>query len=200
MRRSKEATAESRRLIVDTASRLFMTRGVEGVGVADIMQAAGMTHGGFYRHFASKEALLQEATSHAFSNATSRLGTRQDELSPNVITEKLRSYVGDYLSRGHVTHVEEGCPMAAMGTEVPHAGEGVTGVFADGVEAIVSRLSRGLGDLSPTPRDAALRLLSNLVGTIVVARAVGVGTLQDDIIEAMRSDPLVLQILDRPAQ
>jgi TetR/AcrR family transcriptional regulator, transcriptional repressor for nem operon len=199
MRRSKQATAESRIMIVETASRLFRARGFESVGVADVMQAAGMTHGGFYRHFPSKEALVAEAMAHAFGEAATRLEV--DNASPatgtaaNTLAVKLGTYVEDYLSTGHVAHPERGCPMAAAGTEAPHAGAGVGASFAQGTEQLAERLSEALRDMSPAPRDAALRLLASLVGTIVIARAVGAGTLQDEVIAAMRADPAVMQAL-----
>jgi TetR/AcrR family transcriptional regulator, transcriptional repressor for nem operon len=200
MRRSRKATAESRRAIIETAAQLFMTRGVEGVGVAEIMRAAGMTHGGFYRHFPSKEALLEAAMAHAFDQAASRLGTDQIGPVTNVASAEatlanLSRYVGKYLSFGHVNHADSGCPMAALGTGVPQAGEDVTAVFARGAEEIVTRLTAAMVTLSPQPREAALRLLASLVGTIVIARAVGTESLQGDVIEAVRADPLVSKAL-----
>jgi TetR/AcrR family transcriptional regulator, transcriptional repressor for nem operon len=195
MRRSKQATAESRKTIVETASRLFRAHGFESVGVADVMQAAGMTHGGFYRHFPSKEALVAEAMAHAFSEAAARLEVDGAEPAANTLAVKLGAYVEDYLSAGHVAHPEQGCPMAAAGSEAPHAGVEVGASFTQGTEQLAGRLSDLMKDMSPAPRDAALRLLASLVGTIVIARAVGAGTLQDEVIAAMRADPTVIQAL-----
>jgi TetR/AcrR family transcriptional regulator, transcriptional repressor for nem operon len=191
MRRSKQATAESRKTIVETASRLFRARGFESVGVADVMQAAGMTHGGFYRHFPSKEALVAEAMANAFSEAAARLEVDGANRAANTLAVKLGTYVEGYLSTGHVAHPEQGCPMAAAGSEAPHAGAEVGASFTQGTEQLAERLSELMRDISPAPRDAALRLLSSLVGTIVIARAVGAGTLQDEVIAAMRADPAV---------
>lgn len=203
MRRSKQATAESRKTIVETASRLFRARGFESVGVADVMQAAGMTHGGFYRHFPSKEALVAEAMAHAFSEAAARLkvddADRAAGTAANNLAVKLGTYVEDYLSAGHVAHPEQGCPMAAAGSEASHAGAEIGASFAQGTEHLAGRLSGLMRDMSPAPRDAALRLLSSLVGTIVIARAVGPGTLQDEVIAAMRTDPAVKQALAAPS-
>lgn len=199
MRRSKAATAESRRTITETASRLFRARGLEGVGVADIMQAAGMTHGGFYRHFPSKEALVAEAMAHAFGEVGSRLELNDAADGTNHLAVKLRAYVEDYLSAGHVVHSEQGCPMAAVGSEAPHAGGEVGASFAEGTEHLVQRLTTALANASATPREAALRLLSSLVGTIVIARAVGAVALQNEVIAAMRADPAVVQALNAPS-
>jgi TetR/AcrR family transcriptional regulator, transcriptional repressor for nem operon len=199
MRRSKQATAESRRMIVETASRLFRARGLEGVGVADVMRTAGMTHGGFYRHFPSKEALVTEAMAHAFNEVGARLELESNDGGTHNLPVKLSAYVEDYLSVKHVVHTELGCPMAAVGSEAPHAGLEVGASFAQGTERLVQRLATALGNAAPTPRDAALRLLSSLVGTIIIARAVGEGTLQDEVIAAMRADPAVVQALNAPS-
>jgi TetR/AcrR family transcriptional regulator, transcriptional repressor for nem operon len=195
MRRSKQATAESRRTIVETASKLFRARGLEGVGVADLMQAAGMTHGGFYRHFPSKAALVAEAMAHAFSEVATRLEPRAGDAAPEPVAAALSVYLNVYLSAGHVSHAESGCPMAAIGSEAPHAGAEVSAAFAAGAHRIVDRLTEALGQTSPEPREAALRLLSSIVGAIVISRAVGEGSLQDEIIAAVRTDPIVVRAL-----
>jgi TetR/AcrR family transcriptional repressor of nem operon len=202
MRRSREATAESRRTIVDTASRLFRAHGLAGVGVADVMVASGMTHGGFYRHFPSKEALVAEAMAHAFGEVSERLSATQtgDGLVPPPAA-KLATYVADYLSAGHVAHPARGCPMAAAGSEAPHAGAEVGSTFSAGAELMVAKLTGALDHASPSApnsspsREDALRLLSSLVGAVVIARAVGDGPLQDDVLEAVRADPLVMRAL-----
>ncbi len=195
MRRSKEATAESRRKITETASRLFRERGVERVGVADVMQAAGMTHGGFYRHFPSKDALVAEAMAHAFGELTARLVPVAAPDHAKGLSAQLGAYVQDYLSAKHVAHPEKGCPMAAAGSEARHAGADVGVAFAQGAGRWAELLTQALAENSPAPREAALRLLSSLVGAIVVARAVGEGALQDEVIAAMRADPLIDRVL-----
>jgi TetR/AcrR family transcriptional regulator, transcriptional repressor for nem operon len=109
--------------------------------------------------------------------------------------EPLRAYINSYLSAGHVVHADSGCPMAAVGSEASHAGAKVSAAFAEGANEIVGRLTEGLAEVSPMPRETAIRLLSSLVGTIVVARAVGAGSLQDEIIAAVRADPMIVQAL-----
>jgi TetR/AcrR family transcriptional repressor of nem operon len=191
MRKSKEATAESRQRILTEAARLYRERGFDGVGVADIMEAAGMTHGGFYRHFRSKEALIAEAVAKAFADRARGLESRET----GAALDAVRAYVGTYLSPDHVAHPEIGCPMAAVGSEAPHAGDDVARAFRDGAERIVDSLSRALKGGDPSVRPAALRLLSILVGAVVVARSTGDRTFQAELLKAVRSDPCVRQLL-----
>jgi TetR/AcrR family transcriptional regulator, transcriptional repressor for nem operon len=191
VRRTREATAESRQTIVTTASRLFREKGFDGVGVADIMAAAGLTHGGFYRHFASKEALIAEAMADAFAEKARLLeADGKDELM-----RKARSYVIDYLSSGHVSMVGIGCPIAALGSEAPHMGKPVADVFAQGIEQLLGPLASALDASSPNARPSALRLLAILVGAVVIARAVDAQELRDELLAAARAEPLVARMI-----
>jgi len=184
MRKSKEETAESRRRILDAAARLYREKGFDGVGVADIMAAAGMTHGGFYRHFPSKEALISEAMSETFAYWAARL-TPADGTAGLAL---LREYVRTYLSEGHLDTPSGGCPVAAVGSEATHVGGVVSSAFNDGIEQLVKRVTSALGD-SKDDRAQALRLLATMVGAIVVARAAGPGSsIRSEVLEAVRND------------
>lgn len=191
MRKSKEETAESRRRILDAAARLYREQGFDGVGVADIMEAAGMTHGGFYRHFPSKEALIGEAMSEVFAY-------RADRLTPTGGTggiELVREYVRTYLTEGHLDTPSGGCPIAAVGSEAAHVGGVVSSAFNDGIEQLVNRVAAALGD-SEDDRAQALRLLSTMVGAVVVARAAGPGSrIRSEVLEAARKDDEVARLV-----
>jgi TetR/AcrR family transcriptional repressor of nem operon len=192
MRKTKEATAESRQKILAEAARLYRQKGFDGVGVADIMEAAGMTHGGFYRHFPSKEALIAEAMAKTFADRATMLegGAGVDA------RDLLRSYAEVYLSPGHVAHPELGCPMAAVGGEASHVGGQVAHAFRDGTERLLASLSEALeGQSEGESRAAALRLLSVMVGAVVVARASGDPAFQREVLDAVRDDPAIRQIL-----
>src|SRR4051812_19398836 len=115
MRVSKEKAAQHRAAIVAAAARLFRTRGFDGVGVAEISRAAGLTHGGFYGHFASKDALAGEACEHAFAAGIGRLS----ESGP------LADYIASYLTERHRDRRDGGCPMAALATQIPRQDETV---------------------------------------------------------------------------
>lgn len=183
MRKSKEATAESRRRIVQEAARLYREKGFEGVGVADIMQAAGMTHGGFYRHFPSKEALAAAAMAEAFSGLLSPLMPGENGEGSALI----RRYVDIYLSKTHLDQPAIGCPVAAVGSQAPHLGGDVCAAFGQGIERIIDHAAQALGDAGPDRRADAIRLLSTLVGAVVIARAVGPHSpLRDEVLAAVR--------------
>lgn len=163
MRVSKETAAAHRGAIVVAAGRLFRRHGISGVAVAEITRAAGLTHGGFYGHFASKEALAGEAIAGAFSEGLARLETAPD----------LAGYLRGYLSRGHRDRPEDGCVMVALGTEVGRCGEVVDAVWAMGVAGFVAALARRLPE-GATDDDArrarASALLAMLVGGLSLAR------------------------------
>jgi TetR/AcrR family transcriptional repressor of nem operon len=191
MRKTKEATAESRQRILTEAARLYRQKGFDGVGVADIMEAAGMTHGGFYRHFPSKEALIAEAMAKAFADMAAMF----EGDGGGDAADLVRSYVETYLSPGHVAHPELGCPMAAVGSEASHVGEHVAHAFRDGAERIVRPIADALRAPGAGRRPAALRLMATLVGAVVVARASGDPAFQAEMLDAVREDPAIRKIL-----
>jgi TetR/AcrR family transcriptional repressor of nem operon len=164
---SQAQAQENRKRIVETAARLFRERGAAGVSVADVMAEAGLTHGGFYKHFASKEALLVEAVGRAFAQQAERLAT----------TDETRdAFVARYLSPGHRDSPGDGCPTAGFGVDLAHADADTPAraAFAEGVEAYARLLG---GDLAT---------LSTMVGAIVLARATAGTDLSDRILEAAR--------------
>ena len=132
MKVSKAQAAENRQGILDAAARLYRERGLTGVGVADITRDAGLTHGGLYRHFASKDALVQEACTQAF-----------DWSIPVLDGERPHATVGNrvqrYLSPEHRDAPGSGCPVAALAVDAARAGGGVSEVFAQGIERNIQR-------------------------------------------------------------
>ncbi|MFL5373308.1 MAG: TetR/AcrR family transcriptional regulator [Myxococcales bacterium] len=159
MRRSREDAARTRRSAVAAASRLFRQHGIEAVSVADVMAAVGLTAGGFYRHFDSKEALLKEACAEAF--AQSGLA-RQPGNSPGAILRR-------YLSKAHRDAPSVGCPLPALASDMPRQPGGVRRTYTDGVRGALARV----GEVVPGA-DARVRLalLCSMVGAVALARAV----------------------------
>lgn len=114
-RMSEEEKQRSHGRIVDAAARLFRERGIESTSVADVMKAAGMTHGGFYRHFASKEDLVAAALRHAVDGVVSKI---ENAGSQSEKAAERAGYIEDYLSSTHVHEWGKGCPLASLGVEV----------------------------------------------------------------------------------
>ena len=170
MKVSKEKAAENRAAIVAAAGRLFRERGFDKVGVAEITKAAGLTHGGFYGHFASKDALAAEACEAAFTESLGRLPA--DEESPE---GGLDAFLTRYLSERHRDRPDAGCPMAAFAGEVARQDHAVQERFGAGVErffeAVEQRLPERDGEGAAERRDRAIAIVSALVGGMALARA-----------------------------
>jgi TetR/AcrR family transcriptional repressor of nem operon len=183
MRMSKEAMARHHEEIVTAASRLLRERGIQGTSVGDLMQAAGLTHGGFYRHFDSKEALVAEAAQSIYDGLVQGLASKAEKMSE---AEAVADYVGKYLSRHHVSHPGAGCVMAALGVEAAREGADVQRVFANGTQRTIDKLSAGLSGTPAERRAKAIRTLAAMVGAVVIARAVGDGALSEEVLTANR--------------
>lgn len=178
MRVSQAKAAENRDRIVTEAARLFRERGIDGVGVDTIMAAAGLTHGGFYRHFASKEDLVAAAVDRGLSRGA----------APENAPTEFEAYLVWYLSGRHRDDPGGGCVMAALGCDVARGQGGVRRRFGEAVRAQVERFRVWLGDRPGTDRrERALLALSATVGAMVLARAVDDPALSDEILAAARS-------------
>jgi len=178
MRMSREATAGSKARIVAAAAKLLRERGIEGASVADVMHEAGMTHGGFYKHFESKEALAEAAMRSVFRDTAGRFDAREAEAGwPAAV----QAYVDDYLSQRHIENPGLGCPVAAIGADAGRRPETLSPAFAEGAEALIERLTRAAPGGGAEARAQAIRRLTMLVGAVVVARAVGPGALREEI-------------------
>ncbi|KQU00895.1 TetR family transcriptional regulator [Methylobacterium sp. Leaf469] len=172
---SQEQAKLNRQRVVEVAAALFRERGLHGVGVADIMASAGLTHGGFYGQFANKDALAAEAFDSALAE------DRRGEVDAIVVT---------YLSLAHVRSPGKGCPLAALANDVSREAPGspIRARFTQGVE----RLASILADLTPKAsrerrRQRALATLATLVGAVVLARAIDDETLANDLIQAAQA-------------
>jgi TetR/AcrR family transcriptional repressor of nem operon len=178
MRVSKEQAAENRERILKAASRLMRERGISGVGVDALTEAAGMTHGSLYSQFGSKERLVEEAVAHA-------IATKGQEV-PQAFA--LSDYVSEYLSTAHRDMPGSGCPFAALGCEMPRQSKGVRERFTAGVRGMIGLLSGRMGSGKQRQRDdKALATVASLVGALVLARAVNDPKLSDDILRATRN-------------
>ncbi|AWN46599.1 TetR family transcriptional regulator [Methylobacterium terrae] len=173
MRVSREQFQENRRRILEAAGRLFREKGFSAVTVAEVMEAAGLTHGGFYGHFASKEDLAARALAESLTPAPRAEGTAPD----------LAGFVAAYLSAAHRDRPGTGCALAALGGEAARQPAPVRRAFTEGLEARLARMQEALPE---DDRAAALAAVSSLVGALVLARAVDDPALSDEILAAAR--------------
>lgn len=187
MKVSKAQAAEHRAGIVDAAARLYREKGLDGVGVAEITRDAGLTHGGLYRHFESKDALAREACLRAFEWTITPLDGLEQHAEASSM-DKLRAMVDSYLSASHRDHPGEGCPAAALATDAARAGPEMSEVFAQGVERNIQRFMRVLEGEPAEKRAQTMVLLSSMVGALALARATAAGdpALSEEILRTLR--------------
>ncbi len=175
MRISKAQAQANRARVVETASALFRARGFDGVAVGELMQAAGFTHGGFYNHFASKEALAAEAVGEAWTE----MGAQRARAG--CLAELLPAY----LSRAARRAPGKTCPAAALAGDVSRQPDAVKAVFAEGLEAMIASVEAGL-PASEGRREQAVNLVVRMVGALALSRAVP------------DANPLAAELLDAP--
>lgn len=180
--RSKEVTHDR---IVDAAARAIRRSGYDGTGVADIMKAAGLTHGGFYAHFNSREAMLAEAADRAGSEAVALMERVAAKAPPQ---QALQAMMQAYLSETHVKSIETGCATAALGSEMPRQAPEVRRAATRRIKEMIDLVSRQLPDWGkPGAHEHALVAISTMVGALVLARAVDDARLSDALREAALS-------------
>ncbi|WP_069265991.1 TetR/AcrR family transcriptional regulator [Paraburkholderia nodosa] len=175
----KEITHER---IVEVAARAIRRSGYDGTGVADIMKEAGLTHGGFYAHFPSREVLLAEAADRAGAEAVAL----SEQIAASVPQEQaLPSMVRAYLSKEHRDAIETGCPVSALGSEMPRQAPVVRRAATRRIKEMIDVVARQLPDWGqPGAHEQALLTVATMVGTMVLARAVDDPKLSDSLLEA----------------
>lgn len=179
MKVSRAQAEENRERILDNAAELFRERGFDGIGLNDLMQAAGLTRGGFYGHFESKDDLAAQATQRALE-ANREQWKKQTDRS-------LQAWVKTYLSDAHRDHLGAGCGLVALAGDAARGGPAVKEVFADGVAHLVATLQAQMPAADPAVKhEQALAMLSTLVGALLLSRAVGDVPLSRELREAAR--------------
>ena len=182
MKITKAQVQANRARVVETASALFRERGYDGIGVADLMSAAGLTHGGFYKHFGSKADLMAEAAACGIAQTVA--------LSTGADTAAFARY---YVSRAHRDAPATGCTMAALGGDAARQPDTVRATFADGIERLVAALGGAGAD-----RARILDLLAHAAGAVFMSRACPDDSpLADEILARCRD--AILASLEAPA-
>jgi TetR/AcrR family transcriptional repressor of nem operon len=171
MRISKEAAAANRTRVLEAASRLFREKGVDAIAVADLMKAAGLTHGGFYNHFESKEELAAAACRSAFAAAVDRVERKASRASKGGRQEVYAHYVERYLAPQTRDAPGTSCPMATLGTDAARHGPAFKAAFAEGVRRYIEAFTKIVPSKSEQPRAEAITALSTLIGALTLSRA-----------------------------
>jgi len=182
VRVTREQAAANREKILDVAGTLFRERGFDGIGVADIMKRAGLTHGGFYGHFASKDDLAAEITARVLGRDgwLERLTGKPDPSSAEVVRA--------YLSPRHRDDAGRGCLFAALGSDVVRQPRSVRRAFTEGLRRRVDVLRRLVpGRSAAARRQKALATMAGMVGALILSRAVDDPRLSEEILDATAS-------------
>ena len=180
MRRSRQATAKSRKRIVASAAQMFRERGVAAVGIAELMQDAGMTHGGFYKHFQSKDALVAEACSFAMGETTATLRRAAEKAREG---KELKAIVDTYLTRAHRDNPGRGCALAALGGEIGKGRGAGREALAKGRNQLIALIERYCDGRDANNR--AAMIAATMVGAMVNAR-IADSKSAEDILRAAR--------------
>jgi TetR/AcrR family transcriptional repressor of nem operon len=175
------------RRIVETAARSLRRGGFAGVGVADVMAEAGLTHGGFYAHFASRDALLAEAIAQAGEDSAASLTQRVDKLRARGASP-LRALIEGYLSESHLVGSERGCPVASFLAEVPRQPPDLQDAALLRVQSLIDTVRTALPD--PRAKDQATVIAATLIGALQLARALGANAKGKAVLTAARQSLL----------
>jgi TetR/AcrR family transcriptional regulator, transcriptional repressor for nem operon len=176
---SREQAAENRRAIVAAAARLFRERGVEAVGLSELMKHAGFTQGGFYNHFESKADLVAEVLASAITEGIAEFA-KLARAPVDESTTALRRYINWYLSQAHRDDIDHGCPVTGFAGDAPRLGAGAQSHFAGGLDDLITILAgliaesgslAGAGERR-TLRERAISLFCEMLGALVLSRSV----------------------------
>ena len=180
MRKSREEAAQTRRRIVEVASCEFRKNGIVATGLNDLMKAAGLTHGGFYKHFASRDELIVEAVERALAenDATAHITADADD--------PLAAFTDWYVATAHRDDPATGCGVAGLGADVWRVGGAAQDAYRAQVEHYLAHLQTMLGGEDPETRRRATVTLSAMVGALTIARALGPTRRSDELLRDVR--------------
>jgi len=175
MKVSREQMAENRRRILDAASSLFRDRGFDAVSVAEVMKAAGFTHGGFYGHFSSKDDLVAQTLAQVLASDSGG----NDDFS---------HYLSTYLSPRHRDNPAAGCPTAGLAAAIRHQSPAARAAMTEGLRSQIARIEAALPEAYPADRRrTAIGSWAAMVGAVILARAIDDPALSDEILEQTRA-------------
>jgi TetR/AcrR family transcriptional repressor of nem operon len=182
MRRSTDEKAASHKRIVDIAAAEIRERGTDQPGVAEIMRAAGLTHGGFYKHFGSRDELIDEAVTRALTQNE----LEAEQLLASADGDPLAAFADWYVSTAHRDDPGTGCGVAALGPDVSRIGGAAQEAYRAQVDRYLAHLQTMIGADDPDSRRDALVTLSTMVGALVIARGLGPTAHSDELLDTVR--------------
>jgi TetR/AcrR family transcriptional repressor of nem operon len=184
MRKSKQDAAVTRQRIVELGSAEVRRSGISGMALTDLMALAGLTNGGFYKHFESKDHVVRESIELAVQ---SRIDAMDETLAAESGVRGLHAFISDYLSIEYRDNVAGGCPFVALGSEVARGSAAIRETTSEGFLDTVDRIAEHLSEPDPTvSRKSATVLLSTMIGAVTMARMVADETASAAILEGVR--------------
>jgi len=184
MRVSRIQAEANREAVINAASRLFREHGFDGIGLKDLMKGAGLTQGGFYKQFESKDDLAALASRRAMESATRRWSSVAASSK-----DPLQAVVDLYLSAGHRGETGDGCPLVALGSDAARQSPEVRTPFHDGIKAHLQVLEELIpNDGAPDPAEKAMVVLSLMVGAVTLSRIITDEAMSDRVLEAASNE------------
>lgn len=184
MRYDSEHKERTRQRVLTEAAAAIRAHGPDGIGVATLMAKAGLTHGGFYAHFKSKDDLVAQAISHMFEESRQRFMTHAEHEDP---AAALCQYIDMYVSSGHRDSPEQGCPLPSLSGDLARMPAAARKRFTAGVDSFTRAIAKRLKELGkPTPERLAASMLAEMVGAIALSRAIEDLAVSDRILKISR--------------
>src|SRR5258706_3590317 len=185
MRYTPNHKQETHARLLKLAARALREKGPERLAVSEVMRAAGLTHGGFYAHFKSKDALLAETLAESFAQSARQMARLVDGLPPG---HALATWIDQYVSARHRDNPATGCPIVALSSDLPRQSSKVQAMFDTGVKKLIGQLENWIAESgTPDAPSLAPSILSAAAGAVSISRAVSDKRLSDDLLEAARS-------------
>jgi TetR/AcrR family transcriptional regulator, transcriptional repressor for nem operon len=200
MRITRNQAAENRERVIGAAAKLFREKGFDAVGVAELMRAAGMTHGGFYNHFKSKEAVEAAACAQVFAKSVAKVEAIAEVADADSQRKAFDDYRDRYVSPAARDASAPNCPMIAFAGDVSRQSDEVREVYAAGLRAYLEAFTRASGKGGDGARRRAIRQFSQWVGALALARSVATADpeLSDEILAAVRDQASAIAETSRP--
>lgn len=183
MRYGKDHKEETHKRVVEAAARRFRKDGIESTGVVDLMADAGLTHGGFYAHFSSKETLVKEALAAASMKSRAHLQGQIDEARAEG-RDPLEAIIRSYLTATHRDRPDRGCSVAALGSEIARHPRKTREAFTEGLEKTIGIIASALPETVPNRQERAYAIFSTLIGALQLSRAISDSAMSQAVIDA----------------